>query len=138
MALLRQKPLLFQEDRMRVSSLFLALLMLFTSCASTTTIGTIPRGAEAMVYADGRYIGNAPARLTDSKISGSGTMITIEAEGYEDYKAYIEKSEHINTGALVGGIFLFVPFIWIMGYQPYYEFNLTEEKDLDTKSNDAK
>ena len=120
----------------QITSLFLAFLLLFTSCASTTTIGVIPRSVEAEIYADGKYIGDAPAVLKDSKISGAGTMITIEAEGYEDYKAYIEKSDHINMGALVGGIFLVVPYIWIMGYEPYYEFYLTEEKDSEKSDND--
>ena len=120
----------------QITSLFLAFLLLFTSCASTTTIGVIPRSVEAEIYADGKYIGDAPAVLKDSKISGAGTMITIVAEGYEDYKAYIEKSDHINMGALVGGIFLVVPYIWIMGYEPYYEFYLTEEKDSEKSDND--
>ena len=120
----------------QITSLFLAFLLLFTSCASTTTIGVIPRSVEAEIYADGKYIGDAPAVLKDSKISGAGTMIAIEAEGYEDYKAYIEKSDHINMGALVGGIFLVVPYIWIMGYEPYYEFYLTEEKDSEKSDND--
>lgn len=120
----------------KVTALFLASLLLFTSCASSTTIGVIPRSVEAEIYADGKYIGDAPAVLRDSKISGAGTMITIEAEGYEHYKAYIEKSDHINMGALVGGIFLVVPYIWIMGYEPYYEFYLTEEKHSDKSEND--
>ena len=97
--------------------MFQGLLMLFTGCTSTTRISTIPRSAGAKVYGDGRYIGNVPTRLNDSKISRSGTMITIKAEGYEDYKANIEQSELIDT--LVGDIFLFVPFIWIMGHQLY-------------------
>tara|TARA_B110000503_G_C7109043_1_gene397259 strand:+ start:1451 stop:1588 length:138 start_codon:yes stop_codon:yes gene_type:complete len=42
--------------------------MLLSSCASTATIGVVPRSVGAEVYADGKYIGDAPAVLKDSKI----------------------------------------------------------------------
>lgn len=113
-----------------VRNLILAgVVFILSSCASTTTISVSPRSAEARVFADGRFIGNAPAQLRDAKISGAGTLITIESEGYEDFRAYIEKSDHINVSALVGGIFSFgIGYIWIMGYDPYYEFFLVKDE----------
>jgi hypothetical protein len=112
---------------------FLLLAILISSCASTTTIGVVPRSLDAKVYADGRYIGQAPAVLRDSKITGASTMIRIEVEGYEDYVTYIEKSSHLNMGALVGGIFFVVPYAWILGYEPYYEFFFEDDMKITEK-----
>ena len=114
-------------------AVFAILALILSSCASTTTIGIVPRNLDAKVYADGKYIGQAPAILKDAKISGASTMIRIEVEGYEDYVAYIEKSSQLNIGALVGGIFFFVPYAWILGYEPYYEFFFEDDMKLTEK-----
>lgn len=114
-------------------SVFAVLTLLFSSCASTTTIGVVPRNLDAKVYADGRYIGQAPAILKDAKISGASTMIRIEVDGYEDYVTYIEKSSHLNVGALVGGVFFVVPYAWILGYEPYYEFFFEDDMKVQPK-----
>lgn len=119
--------------RFRPVAVFAVLAVLFSSCASTTTIGVVPRNLDAKVYADGRYIGKAPVILKDAKISGASTMIRIEVEGYEDYVTYIEKSSQLNMGALVGGLCFIVPYAWILGYEPYYEFFFEDEMKLPPK-----
>ena len=60
-------------------------------------------------------------------------MIRIEVEGYQDYVTYIEKSSHLNVGALVGGLFFVVPYAWILGYEPYYEFFFEDDMQLQPK-----
>jgi hypothetical protein len=68
--------------------------------------------------------GRGTAEITDMKIVGSTTYVKLRKDGCKDQQFSITKSEQLNVGALIGGIFFLVPFLWIMEYQPerYYDF----------------
>jgi len=40
--------------------------------------------------------------------------------GYEVTNAVIFRNEEFDVGACIGGVFLLVPFLWIMGYRPVH------------------
>jgi hypothetical protein len=103
-------------------ALLLAGLMLISSCSSTTRIQSIPNGAK--IYVDGVPVGRTPFIYTDTKISGSKTSVRLEAEGYEPLDTYFYRDEQVDAGAIVGGIFLWVPFLWTMKYFPEHNYEM--------------
>ncbi len=101
----------------------LVALSFGASCASSTVIGANVPGAK--VYIDGEMVGTAPYTMTDTKIVGSATQIRIEAPGYQPFQAIINRSEEFSILACIGGVFLLVPFLWIMDYKPTHNYELT-------------
>lgn len=101
---------------------FVLLIALFSGCASNTLIQSVPKGAK--LYIDGSLVGSTPYTLRDTKITGATTAIKLEAPGYEVLNTYISKDEEVNVGAIVGGVFFLIPFLWIMKYKPVYTFEM--------------
>ncbi len=104
-------------------SLALAIVILFTSCSSTTTIQSIPPGAN--LYIDGEPVGRTPYYHTDDDIVGTCTSVMMEMEGYETLEATFCRDEELDVGALIGGCFFWFPFLWIMKYKDAHVYELT-------------
>lgn len=104
------------------ASLFLASAILFTSCASTTMIHSTPAGAK--LYLDGENVGTTPYKHSDTKILGSTTMIKLQKEGYEDLNTSFSRNEKADVGAIIGGVFVLVPFLWTMKYKPSHTYEM--------------
>lgn len=117
----------------KLTTLFLASVILFSSCVSTTLIRTEPPGAK--VFIDGSPAGVTPFSYSDTKIVGAVTNIRIEKEGYEPTYAVLTRDEQIDYGALVGGLFFYVPFLWIMKYEPFRTYHLTPLYDSNFQIN---
>jgi hypothetical protein len=92
------------------------------SCASTTMIQSQPSGAR--IYLDGQPAGVTPYTMTDTKIVGSTTMVRLEYPGYEPTTGFISRNEEVDVLALIGGLLVLVPFLWIMDYRPVHVFEL--------------
>lgn len=109
-----------------ISTKMLAVVMAFSillsSCASSTMIESIPNGAS--LYMDGEKVGTTPYLYKDTKIVGSSTEIRLEREGYETFRTSLVRNEEADAGAIVGGIFLLVPFLWTMKYKPTHTYEL--------------
>jgi hypothetical protein len=99
------------------------LALVMAGCSSSTVIRSNVPGAK--VYLNGAYVGNTPYTMTDTKIVGSSTQVRIEANGYAPTNATITRSEQLSIGACIGGLFLLVPFLWIMEYNPEHLYQLT-------------
>jgi hypothetical protein len=115
----------------RTTSFLLAACLLFASCSSTTMIQSVP--SQAKVYLNGQLVGTTPYSHTDLKIVGSSTVVKLEKDGYKPFITTITKDEEINIGAVIGGIFVVVPFLWTMQYQPTHQYELkpvTEEAEV--------
>ena len=106
----------------KITAFLTAISLLLSSCVSSTRIVTIP--PDAKIYIDDEYVGNTPYLMSDSKIVGSCTDITIKKEGYMDFYTQICKDEEVNPGAIVGGIFLTFPFLWVMKYKAKHTYEL--------------
>jgi hypothetical protein len=105
--------------------LFFLLLsgsILLTGCASTTMIQSNPSGAK--VYLNGEPVGVTPYEHRDRKIVGTKTIVKLEKEGYESFNTYFHRAEKVDVGALIGGIFVDFPFLWIMKYKPTHAYEL--------------
>ncbi|WP_299524806.1 PEGA domain-containing protein [uncultured Lutibacter sp.] len=103
-------------------AVLLSLIILLTSCASNTIITSIPSNSK--LYLNGEMVGNTPYKHRDLKIVGSTNSIRIEKEGYEICNATFSKDEEIDVGAMIGGFFLLVPFLWVMKYKKAHLYEL--------------
>jgi len=107
---------------------------MFTSCASTTMIHSIPSGAR--LYIDDQPVGNTPFLLRNTKIVGSKTNLRLVKTGYEEIITSIYKNEKVDAGALIGGILVGVPFLWIMEYKPMHYYELTPFEIIQNNANE--
>jgi hypothetical protein len=92
----------------RALSALLAVVILFSSCASVTLIESIPSGGE--LFLDGELVGVTPYTMTDTKIVGTCTSVRIEKESYHPLYSTICRTEEVDAGAIIGGLFFFFPF----------------------------
>ena len=98
------------------------LALSLMACASSTTIySNVPN---AKVFLNGEYVGTTPYTMTDTKIVGATTTVRLEAPGYAPTQAAISRNEQFSVGACIGGLFLLVPFLWIMEYKPTHTYEL--------------
>jgi PEGA domain/Short C-terminal domain len=111
-----------QKSITKAVALLLAGSMLCTSCTSTTMIQSNPIGAK--VYINGEQVGTTPYTYQDTKIVGSKTNVKLEKEGFETMNTFFSRDEVVDAGAIVGGIFLLVPFLWTMKYKPLHTYTL--------------
>jgi len=112
---------------LKTTSIILAGTILLSSCASTTMILSTPSGAK--VYLNGEHVGKTPYSHTDTKIVGSTTTVRLEKEGYETYNTSFSRDEEADVGAIIGGIFVLVPFLWTMKYKPIHSYELSPLPD---------
>ena len=110
-------------------SAFLSIIFLFTSCASTTLIESIPSGGD--LYLDGELVGSTPYSMTDTKILGTCTSVKIEKENYHNFYGSICRTEEADPGAIIGGILFWFPFIWAMKYKPTHFYKLEPKNGKD-------
>jgi hypothetical protein len=104
----------------KLVALTIGFFFLF-GCASTTLIKSIPPGAQLSI--DGQFVGETPHFYTDKAIAGTLRTVTLKKEGYRDFTGYI-KREKLSVPALIGGIFLIVPFAWVLEYPSQYSFEM--------------
>ena len=105
-----------------VATTLTTLAVTTAACSSSTYIQTRPSGAA--VFLDGEHVGSTPYLMQDSKIVGSTTHLRLELPGYETLNAAIQRNEDFSVGACIGGVFLLVPFLWIMGYKDTHSYEL--------------
>ena len=100
---------------MNIVTIILSLVFL-TNCASTTIIRTQTEGTE--IFVDDNYLGEKSAVYTDRKIAFRSSDLRIEKKGCKTQTYTLTKSDQIDYLALVGGILMIVPTLWIMKYDP--------------------
>lgn len=108
--------------RKKALSISLAGAILLASCSSSTIIQSNPSGAK--VYIDGEAVGTTPYTHRDTKIVGSSTSVVLEKEGYAPFNTSFSRNESVDAGAIIGGLFVWVPFLWTMKYKPTHTYEL--------------
>ena len=106
----------------------IALLIVFFflfGCASATVVKSNPPGAK--LYLDGQLKGETPYTYADRAAAGTMRTVTLKKEGYKDFTGYI-KREQLSVGALIGGILILIPLIWVLEYPPEYTFEMEKPK----------
>lgn len=120
-----------QHFAIRTIALLLSASILLQSCASTTMLHSNPSGAR--VYLNGEPVGTTPYYHRDMKIIGSSTQVKIVKEGYEPIHTLLSRDEEVDVGAIIGGIFFMIPFLWTMKYKPAHIYELEPKH----RSNDS-
>jgi hypothetical protein len=103
-------------------AVLLASVILFSGCSSSTLIRSSPSGAK--VYLNGEAVGTTPYSHTDTKIVGTTTQVLLEKEGYEPLNVSFSRDEEVDVGAIIGGVFFLVPFLWTMKYKPLRTYEM--------------
>ncbi len=112
--------------RLRLAQLFpiaaLVTAAAFTGCASSTVLQSQPPGAR--VFLNNVPVGTTPYTMTDTNIVGTATAVRLEYPGFQPLNTYIVRSEQLDVLALIGGLFLLVPFLWVLEYNPSHFYQL--------------
>ena len=109
----------------KFTSLFLSLAFI-ASCSSRTLITSSDPASK--IYVDGEYRGVGAVAHEDTKIVGSTTQVTIKKDGCAPQNFVFTRSEEFSPGACAGGVFVLVPFLWVMGYKPSRTYEYQCEK----------
>jgi hypothetical protein len=101
----------------------LLILSIFSSCSSSTIIRTgMP---DAKIFINDQYYGTESAVYTDMKVSFLTSKIKVEKEGCQTMSYVLTKNDRFDYMALLGGLLMVVPLVWIMKYRPVYHLNYT-------------
>ena len=96
------------------------------ACSSTTLIRSSDPDSE--IYVNDEYRGTEEIYWRDTKIVGTRTRVKIKKEGCQPQEYSFARDESFDGGACIGGIFVLVPFLWIMKYKPMHEYEFECEK----------
>ena len=107
------------------SAYLIISLLLLSACSSTTTIRA--SDPDARIYVNGEYVGTGQANYTDRKVAFSNNEVTLKKEGCASTAYSFRRNEDPDGGAIVGGILVGVPFLWVTEYKDEhaYEFDCT-------------
>jgi hypothetical protein len=123
----------YKMKKTLLSSKLITLLLvgsiLLASCTSTTMIQSTPSGAK--IYVDGQSVGSTPYSHSDMKILGSTTTVKLEKEGYETLITSFSKDEQVDVGAIIGGLFFWVPFLWTLKYDAIHNYDLKPSNNTE-------
>lgn len=81
-------------------------------------------------------MGTTPVSYTDTKIVGTCTSVRIEKEGYETLRTNLCRNEEVDVGAIIGGFFAFIPWLWVMKYHPQHHYELKPVQEFLPPSDD--
>lgn len=118
---------------LKFSAVFMAAVILFAGCASSTMINSVPSGAK--VYINGESVGTTPYLYSDTKVVGSVVNVDLVKDGYETLYTSFTRTEQVNAGAIVGGLFLLFPFLWTMEYKPTRNYELVPLRPVNQSLN---
>ncbi|MBE0655835.1 MAG: PEGA domain-containing protein, partial [Bacteroidales bacterium] len=82
-------------------------------------------------YINDEPLGRTPYTYTDTKIVGSTNIVRLELEGYEPLYTSFSRNEEVDPGAIIGGILVWVPFLWTMKYKPSHFYELKPITDIE-------
>jgi hypothetical protein len=105
-----------------ISKITFLLSLLLSACVSTTMIKTIPSAAKISI--DGMLVGRTPHQHSDNKFVGSTSFIELKKDGCQTKTAILSRTEQFQVGPFIGGIFVWFPFLWVMGYNPERTYEL--------------
>lgn len=104
------------------AGIVIAIVVLFSGCASSTMIKSVPSGAK--VYINGEPVGTTPYLYTDTKIIFSPINVDIIKEGYKPVYETFRRDEEFNPGTFVGGIFVWPLWLWTLDYKSTHTYEL--------------
>ncbi len=109
-------------------------LLLVSACSSTTLISS--SDPDARIYVNGEYIGIGQATYTDKKVAFSNNDVTIRKPGCDPAAYSFRRNEKPDGGAIVGGILVTIPFLWVTEYKKEhnYEYDCISVEEVVAES----
>lgn len=106
-----------------MKNILLVLVLAVAGCTSSTVIRS--SDPDARIYVNGEYLGTGRAVYSDQKVAFSKNLVEIRKEGCAPEHHTFRRSEEADAGAIIGGIFLTIPFLWVTEYKPHraYEYH---------------
>ena len=101
--------------------LILVAALLTTACNSSTLISS--SDPDAKIFVNGEYLGTGEGVYSDQKVAFSSNHVEIRKEGCRSQTHRFRRSEEADIGAIVGGIFLTVPFLWVTEYKDRHAYD---------------
>lgn len=101
----------------------LVVMMAVAGCSTMVTIQSEPPGADIIL--NNQKVGTTPFAVKLSDFAFNSYDVTLKKDGYSDFHGSIAKEA--KAGAIIGGLFVWVPFLWCYGPQPYQTFYLSEK-----------
>ena len=108
----------------RTISALVASSLLCASCATVTTVHSLP--PEARAYVDDRLLGETPTEFRDSSPFWTERSLTLKKDGYQT-KTFLLRKDELRVGPLIGTILVLVPMFWMFGYPETLTFELEPE-----------
>jgi len=102
--------------------LYAILITQLLSCSSTTVIKSSDPGTTIKV--NGKVYGTGNIVYSDRKIAllGSKNRVQLSKKGCLDSSYKFKRNEVVEPIALITGIFLIAPLLWIMKYKAVHEY----------------
>jgi hypothetical protein len=113
--------------KIKTATMLLIFMVLLSGCSSYTVIESHPSGAN--LYLDGEEVGQTPYQMVDTKIMFTCTAVRLEKEGHKPFYTSICRNEEADIGAIIGGVFFTIPFLWSMKYKPTHFYRLRPLED---------
>jgi hypothetical protein len=84
--------------------------------------------SDAKIYINNEYYGNDSAVYTDMKVSFMRSIIRVEKKGCVPLSYVLRKNDRVDYMAILGGVLLIAPIVWLMKYRPVYhlEYKCTQ------------
>lgn len=95
-------------------------VILLCACSSTTLITSTDPAAR--IYVNGEYVGTGQALYTDKKVAFTKTSVKFMKPGCEAADYSFRRDEKPDGGAIVGGILVGVPFLWVTKYKKEHNY----------------
>ena len=95
-------------------------IILTTACSSSTLIRS--SDPDARIYVNGEYLGTGQATYTDRKVAFSNNDVVIRKDGCDPANHHFRRNEKPDAGAIVGGILVTVPFLWVTEYKNEHSY----------------
>ncbi len=118
-----------------MKTISICLLMLFVSaCSSSTLIKA--SDPDARIYVNDEFIGVGEATYSDKKVAFSNNSVRLQKPGCEPVHYSFRRNEDPEAGAIVGGILVVVPLLWVTEYknEHNYEYDCTS---IDRNESDS-
>jgi hypothetical protein len=100
----------------------IALLLASESLGCTSSTMIRASDPSASIFVDGDYRGKGSVSHRDTKTVGATTEVRIEKTGCAAKEFSFRRNEELDVGATIGGLFLLVPFLWVMKYKPSHSY----------------
>ena len=110
------------------------LLLILCACSSSTLIKS--SDPDTRIYVNDEYIGTGEATYTDRKVAFSNNSVTFKKPGCEPVSYGFKRNEKPDGGAIVGGILVTIPFLWVTEYKKEhnYEYDCDSGGQVNTES----